>query len=172
LEGVPALAQKYAGKEEALFDALTKKYGKEPNDPHYSDSDDSDSEDDNDEEDVAKEAGPSDKTKKLRRGASAKKEGGSNIRVVVQKVSQKKKRHLTIITGMETVPGVKLKDISKAFSKRFAGSSSVKENAKGDKEIIIQGDHQYDVAEMIVDTFQVPESAVFLDMDGDIVPLR
>ena len=74
--------------------------------------------------------------------------------------------------GMDTVPDVKLKDASKQFSKRFAGSSSVKDAPNGKKEIIIQGDHCFDVAEMIVDKFGVDESAVFLDMDGDIVPLR
>jgi density-regulated protein DRP1 len=168
LDSIPALLEKYAGKEEKLFEALGKKYGPEPYDPYYSDSE-SEGEDDEDEEE--EEAG--DKKKNKRRGASAKKDTtGASMRVVVQKVSQRKKRHLTIITGMDSVPGIKLKDVSKAFSKKFAGSSSVKDNAKGDKEIIIQGDHMYDVAEMIVDTFKVPESSVFLDMDGDIVPLR
>jgi len=66
--------------------------------------------------------------------------------------------------GMDTVPGLKLKDASKAFSKRFAGSSSVK-----DKEIIIQGDHLEDVAEMIVNKFGVSADMVFLDLDGEFV---
>jgi density-regulated protein DRP1 len=167
LEAIPSLLEKYAGKEEKLFEALVKKYGPEPYDPYYGDSD-SEEDDDDDEEEV--KAGDK---KNKRRGASAKKEeGGTSTRVVVQKVSQKKKRHLTIISGMDTVPGAKLKDVSKAFSKKFAGSSSVKDNAKGEKEIIIQGDHLYDVAEMIVDVYNVPESSVFLDIDGDIVPLR
>jgi density-regulated protein DRP1 len=168
LDSIPSLLVKYDGKEEKLFEALVKKYGPEPYDPYYGDSDSEEEEDDDDEEVATK----GDKKNK-RRGASAKKEeGGTSMRVVVQKVSQKKKRHLTIISGMDTVPGAKLKDVSKAFSKKFAGSSSVKENAKGEKEIIIQGDHLYDVAEMIVDTYGVPDSAVFIDIDGDIVPLR
>jgi translation initiation factor 1 (eIF-1/SUI1) len=66
---------------------------------------------------------------------------------------------------METIPGMKLKEASKAFSKRFAGSSSVKE-----KEIIIQGDHSYDVAEMIISKFGVSEEAVYFDLDGEFVP--
>jgi density-regulated protein DRP1 len=171
LDAIPSLLEKYAGKEEKLFEALIKKYGPEPYDPYYGDSDSEDDDDDDDEEEEEMAGG--DKKKNKRRGISAKKEtGGTSMRVVVQKVSQKKKRHMTIITGMETVPGAKLKDVSKAFSKKFAGSSSVKDTAKGDKEIIIQGDHLYDVAEMIVDTYGVPESCVFLDIDGDIVPLR
>lgn len=177
---IPSLLEKYQDKEEKLFVALVKKYGPEPLDPYFADSaseddsEDDDDEDDDDENDEEAGAGGVDAaTKKKRRGAAAKKTVGSAaIRVVVSKVSQKKKRHLTVVSGMETVPNLKLKDVSKAFSKRFAGSSSVKENAKGEKEIIIQGDHMYDVAEMVVDKFEVPESAVFLDMDGDIVPLK
>jgi len=69
------------------------------------------------------------------------------------------------------VEGVKLKDVSKAFSKKFAGSSSVKDGPKG-KEIIIQGDHMEDVAEMIVNKFKVPGSSVFLDFEGSFVPYK
>mmetsp|Transcript_69 Transcript_69/g.135 ORF Transcript_69/g.135 Transcript_69/m.135 type:complete len:281 (+) Transcript_69:146-988(+) len=171
VESVPALLEKYAGKEDNLFNALVKKYGPEPNDPYFTDSEDEEEEEDEEEgEDAADDiAGAS---KKNRRGAHAKKTNKVATRVVVQKVAQKKKRNLTIISGMETIPGIKLKDVSKAFSKKFAGSSSVKKNAKGEEEIIIQGDHVYDVAEMIVDKFGAPESAVFLDIDGSIHPLR
>ena len=42
---------------------------------------------------------------------------------------------MTIIVGMDTIPDLKLKDVSKAFSKRFAGSSSVKDTAGGGKEV-------------------------------------
>ena len=157
VDSVPALLEKYAGKEDKLFQALVQKYGEEPKDPYFSDSDD--------EEEDAPVAGRS-----KRRGASAQKEAVTSTRVVIQSIAQKRKRHITIVQGMETV--MKLKDASKAFSKRFAGSSSVKDNAKGEKEIIIQGDHMYEVAEFIVDKFGVNESDVFLDVDGEIVPLR
>jgi len=168
---VPSLLEKYAGKEDKLFFALEKKYGPEPPDPYYGDDSSSDEGESGDEGGAVGGGGK----KKNRRGASARKDpDGAATRVVVSKVAQKKKRSLTVISGMETVPKLKLKDASKAFSKRFAGSSSVKENAQkgGEKEIILQGDHMYDVAEMIVDKFGVPESCVFLDLDGDVVPLR
>ena len=179
---VPSLLDKYAGKEDKLFLALTKKYGPEPDDPYYVDSDDDDSDDDDDDDDddennVGQEEmadlAISDKKKRRGAGAKKKKSDESACRVVVQKRAQNKRRILTVVLGMETVHGIKLKDVSKAFSKKFAGSSSVKDGANGkDKEIIIQGDHMYDVAEMIVDEFKVPDSAVFLDIDGDVVPLR
>lgn len=175
VESVPSLLEKYAGKEEKLFTALVQKYGPEPHDPYFSESEDDDDKDDDEDdgEDGDDDNMPEGASKKNRRGASAKKTKAVATRVVVQKIAQKKKRNITVISGMETVPNLKLKDASKAFSKKFAGSSSVKKNAKGEEEIIIQGDHMYDVAEMIVDKFGVAESAVFLDLgDGELVPLR
>ena len=103
-------------------------------------------------------------SKKKRRGAAAKKVNKFDTRVIVQKISRNRKKAVTHVVGMDTVPGLKLKDASKAFSKRFAGSSSVK-----DKEIIIQGDHLEDVAEMIVNKFGVSADMVFLDLDGESV---
>jgi density-regulated protein DRP1 len=176
VDGVEALLEKYAGKEEKLFDALVQKYGPEPDDPYYEDSDDEAAEEEDaaahDNAPAADEAAPAGVGKKLRRGAAAKKTTKIATRVVVQKVSQRKKRHLTVIQGLDTVPGCKLKDASKALSKKFAGSSSVKKNAAGQEEIILQGDHLYSVAELLVDTYGVPATAVYLDIDGDIMPLR
>jgi density-regulated protein len=183
---VPGLLEKYSGKEDKLFTALTKKYGPEPLDPYYSDSeDDNESGGEEDEDDggpdgaeaVSAAGGAAAKTRKVAGPKKTKQdpEGGGGIaaaRVIIRKVAQKKKRNLTVVSGMETIPGIKLKDASKSFSKRFAGSSSVKDNEKGGQDIILQGDHMYDVAEMIVDKFGVPDTCVWLDIDGDVVPLR
>ena len=183
LDSIPSLIEKYSGKEEKLFEALTKKYGPEPNDPYYSDSDDEedDSEDDgnNDDDDadggdLRQQVSGSRSSKTKRRGASAKQTGEAGVftgKVVVQKQAQKKKRTLTVVTGLEPALALhqhKLKDATKAFAKRFAGSSSVK-----DDSIILQGDHVLELAEMIVDKFQVPEECVYVDMgDGNPMPLR
>lgn len=178
LEGVPALLEKYAGKEDKLFTALIKKYGDEPEDPYYtayeSDLEDDDEDEDKDEDAVAKQLAGIDLAteKKKRRGASAKKVHKVDTRIIIQKIARKKRKAVTIVVGMDTVPGVKLKDASKAFSKRFAGSSSVKDTPTGGKEIIIQGDHTEEVASLIVDQFKVPAESVFLDIDGEFVPFR
>jgi len=159
VEGIPALLEKYAGKEDKLFDALVKKYGPEPDDPYYADDDE---EDDDEEEDL----GITGSAK--RRGAAAKKDTAAKIRVVIAKEAQKRKKNLTVVTGMETVPDIKLKEVSKSFSKKFAGSSSVKGNS-----IIVQGDHVFDAAELVVDKFNVPENCVFLkNTDGSLTPLK
>jgi density-regulated protein DRP1 len=173
LDGIDAILEKYEGKEDKLFLALVKKYGPETDDPYYA-NDDNDSDDDNDESDDDDEVSNklngldmnnNKANKKERRGASAKKVIKTDTRIIIQKISRNRKKAVTHVVGLDTVPGMKLKDASKAFSKRFAGSSSVK-----DKEIIIQGDHVEDVAEMIVSKFGVQGDAVFFDLDGEFVP--
>ena len=109
---------------------------------------------------------------KKRRGVKAKKTQKVQTRVVILKEKRNKKKATTVVMGMDTVPGLKLKDVSKDFSKRFVGSSSVKDGPKGDKQIIIQGDHMEDVADMVVKKFKVPGDCVYLDFDGDIVPYQ
>lgn len=171
IEGIPAILEKYEGKEDKLFIALTKKYGPEPKDPYYS-SDDSD--DDSDDDSVGVEGKKmaalsiSASDKKKRRGAGAKTVNKVNTRVIIQKISRNKRKAVTIVIGMDTVPGMKLKDVARDFSKRFAGSSSVKNTPKGGKEIIIQGDHTDEVADMVVQKFKVDEECVFLEVDGSL----
>ena len=165
VDGVGAILEKYAGKEDKLFVALVKKYGAEPEDPYYADSDD--------EEDLEGEVAVlSLKDKKKRRGAAAKKASAVDTRVIIHKISRNRRKAVTSIVGMDTVPDIKLKEVSKACSKRFAGSSSVKDLPNGKKKIIIQGDHMDDVADMLVKKFKVPADAVFLDIDGDFVPFK
>jgi density-regulated protein DRP1 len=188
LEGIDEILIKYEGKEDKLFMALVKKYGPEPMDPFFADGSDDDDDDDDessdedddvdDEEDEdnlndqmegldmkdAKKSSSKSSNNK-RRGASAKKVNKVDTRIIIQKISRNRKKAVTHVVGMETIPGMKLKEASKAFSKRFAGSSSVKE-----KEIIIQGDHSNDVAEMIISKFGVSEDAVYFDLDGEFVP--
>jgi density-regulated protein len=186
MDGVPGLLEKYAGKEENLFSALVKKYGPEPLDPYFSDSDDDDGSDDDDddsgdekdvdgddEDEEEATAGVDNKTKRSkRRGVGASKlnsEAGFTGRVLVQKEAKKKKRILTVVSGLEPALAVhqhKLKDATKAFAKAFAGSSSVKDN----DTIIVQGDHVLELAELLVDKFQVPEECIYIDMgDGKVV---
>lgn len=171
ISNVPELLNKYSGKEEKLFSALVKKYGPEPEDPYFMDEEGRDEDDEPDElaKDFEDNVQLGSKTK--RRGVKAKTSVKSETRVLIQKIIRSRKKTTTVVVGMESVEGIKLKDVSKAFSKRFAGSSSVKDGPKG-KEIIIQGDHMEDVAEMIAKTFHVPGSSVFLDFDGEFVPYK
>ena len=93
--------------------------------------------------------------------------------MLVQKQAQRKKRFLTVVQGLEPALAAndhkyKLKDATKAFSKRFAGSSSVNK----DGNIIVQGYHTLELAELLVDKFEVPEECIYVDMGLGAVPLR
>jgi density-regulated protein DRP1 len=201
---VPKLLAKYAGKEEALFTALSKKYGSEPLDPYLAakygigeEESDSGGESGGEEEEVvdehtaadeearqalsgmklaqaaaaekvAGEAGPDGKKAKAR-GVAVKATQKVDTRVVIQKLARQRKKAVTVVVGMDTVPDVKMKEAAKAFAKRFAGSSSVKKDASGREEIVLQGDHQEDCAVFIVKTFKVKKECVFLDIDGEFV---
>jgi len=168
LDGIDAILIKYEGKEDKLFKALVKKYGAEPEDPYYtaiSDSDDENGHVNTKMQGLDVGGGSKGSKKNKRRGASAKTVHKVDTRVIVQKILRNRKKAVTHVVGLDTVPGIKLKEASKMFSKRFAGSSSVK-----DKDIIIQGDHQEDVAEMIVSKFGVSQGSVYLDLDGEFVP--
>ena len=164
LDGIDAILEKYEGKEEKLFLALVKKYGEEPEDPYITARYGGDSNEDGDDAD---ETPPDLSTLsiKKRRGAPAKATTTTQTRIILQKISRNRKKAVTHIVGMDTVPHVHLKDVAKMFSKRFAGSSSVK-----DKEIIVQGDHGEEAARMIVEKFGVKKEDVFFDLDGEFVP--
>ena len=164
IDNVPKIMDKYAGKEEQLFSALTKKYGPEPQHLKREDDNSIDS-----AVDMMKDVNLADKKK--RRGASANKAAAKDTRVIIQVIKRTKKKAVTIVVGMDTVQGVKpnLKDVSQKFSRRFAGSSSVK-NTKTGKEVIIQGDHGYEVAEFISNTFDVTGENIYFDEGGEFVP--
>ena len=162
---IPSLLEKYAGKEDNLFRALVKKYGPEPEDPYFAEDDS----DDDSEAELEEGVENLNVDGKKRRGVKAKKIEKVQTRVVIVKEKRQKKKAITIVHGMDTVPGLKLKDVAKEFSKRFAGSSSVKDGPKGEKQIILQGDHMDDVADMVVTKFKVPGSCVYMDHDGEIV---
>jgi density-regulated protein DRP1 len=184
VDTIPSLLEKYAGKEEKLFAALVKKYGPEPEDPYVvarwgRQEEEVVDENVGNQGDVETEEGEvlsggisgvsmTDDVKK-RRGVGAKKTSKLDTRVIIQKITRNRKKAVTHVVGLDTVPDLILKDAAKAFSKTFAGSSSVKDTPQG-KEIIIQGDHQDTCAEMIVTKFKVPASVVFLDIDGEFVP--
>ena len=80
-------------------------------------------------------------------------------RVVITKEMRMKRKAVTVVLGLETF-NVKLKDAAKAFGKKFACSSSVKETATGGQEIVIQGDVVYDLPDFIKGEFKVPGSKI------------
>jgi translation initiation factor 1 (eIF-1/SUI1) len=61
---------------------------------------------------------------------------------------------------------MKLKDAAKALGKRFACSTTIKELPNNDKEIQVQGDCRYEIADVLESSFGIPSNKVFIDEDS------
>jgi density-regulated protein DRP1 len=96
------------------------------------------------------------KTKQKGGGASApKKEKLLDTKVVITRVQRQKKKFVTVVGGLETVPDLKVKDASRVFGKKFSSGCSVNESATGAKEVVIQGDVLFDLPNILIAEFKV-----------------
>jgi len=107
------------------------------------------------------------KTKKNKRGGKvATKEVVEDKKVVpkfchISKNQRNKRKCITVVKGLETY-NLKLKDVAKKFSKKFACSASVSNGViKGESEIHIQGDVSFDLPDFLVEAFNIEESTMF-----------
>ena len=114
-----------------------------------------------------------DKKKKKRGGGVVKKKEVSEdkIRVVLYTEVRSRKKTVTVVDGLETL-GVKLKDASKLFGRKFASSSSVKDKDSGGSEIVIQGDVIFDLPDLLQAEYNIPSAKLFTKDAGKIVPFR
>ncbi|CAM9543147.1 unnamed protein product [Ectocarpus fasciculatus] len=93
------------------------------------------------------------------------------IKVVVAKIQRQKRKFITAIAGLETVPDLRLKDATKVLGKKFSSGASVNETPSGAKEVVIQGDFLFDVPELLVNQFKVvPATAIFIMEDKTLRP--
>eukprot|EP00937_MAST-01D_sp_MAST-1D-sp2_P001581 g1581.t1 len=97
------------------------------------------------------------KEKEKKKGKKAEVTGGD---VVMEKVTRSRRKCWTVVTGVENY-GIKLKDVSKAISKKFATSSSVSKTASGGQEIAVQGDITAQLPPLLRDEFGVPSDKIF-----------
>ena len=73
-------------------------------------------------------------------------------------MSRNKRKSVTIVTGLDTYPELKLKDVAKALGKVFACGSSLSDTASGGKEIVIQGDVIDALADILVEKYNVSKN--------------
>lgn len=114
-------------------------------------------------EDGAEEEGTGKKEKMRGAGITVKKAKSSSgeCRVIIMRVQRQKRKFITAVSGMETVPDVRLKDVSKLFGKKFASGCAVSNTPSGDTEIVIQGDVQFDLPPLLMSQYKVPATAIF-----------
>jgi len=81
---------------------------------------------------------------------------------VTMTVAQRNKRKfITTIAGLDLFD-VKLAEISKLFSKRFACGSTVTKNPSMKDVVEVQGDVCTEVAEILVSKYNIPQDAIFV----------
>jgi density-regulated protein DRP1 len=76
-------------------------------------------------------------------------------RIVISRVQRQKRKYVTVIVGLDTVPDLKLKDAVKVFGKKFSSGSSLSESASGVKEVVIQGDVGFELPQLLISEFKV-----------------
>jgi len=81
---------------------------------------------------------------------------------VTMTVAQRNKRkYITTIAGLDLFD-IKLAEISKMFSKRFACGSTVTKNPSLKDVVEVQGDVCTEVAEILVSKYSVPKEVIFI----------
>ena len=101
-------------------------------------------------------------------GASMAKESTKEkkVRVVIAKIQRQKRKFVTAVAGMDTIAGVKLKDAAKLFGKKFASGAAVSDTPSGAKEIVIQGDVNFDLVPLIIKEYKVNAADIYF-LEGE-----
>ena len=111
----------------------------------------------------AEESGKKRKKKKIRGAKKPKGTPSAPIgkqEIVLTRVSRTKRKFTTNVAGTDAF-GLKLKDMSKAFGKKFACGCSTVKKADGTKEIVVQGDVVFELGELLTTVYSIPEEKIF-----------
>jgi len=103
-------------------------------------------------------------------GGGKKKKGVAEPRIVISRVQRQKRKFITVVVGLDTVPDLKIKDAAKVFGRKFSSGSSVSDTPQGGKEVVIQGDVTFELPQLLVSEFKIPPTMIFLLDEGSTVP--
>ncbi|KAJ3011382.1 Translation machinery-associated protein 22 [Thoreauomyces humboldtii] len=82
--------------------------------------------------------------------------------LVIKRVERNKRKCVIEVSGLELF-GVDLKKAAKLFAGKFATGSSVTKNPQGGEDIVVQGDVQDDIYDLVLATWKdVPEEQIEL----------
>ena len=88
---------------------------------------------------------------KLLPGGKVKKNAKPEI--VLERSVRNKRKCITTVSGLDTF-GIKLPEAAKLLGKKFACGSSVVKDAAGRDQIDVQGDFQFEIAELIMKKYK------------------
>jgi density-regulated protein DRP1 len=114
--------------------------------------------------------------KKKKKGAAPKTKKTLDIndcKIVIARIQRQKRKYVTAIAGLESVPDLKIKDAAKVFGKKFSSGSSVSDTASGGKEVVIQGDVMFQLPELLTGkNFKIPGKCIYFLEDGTLTPIE
>ncbi|KAE8145795.1 translation initiation factor SUI1 [Aspergillus avenaceus] len=116
------------------------------------------------QERAAKDAAKKEAKAALAEARDAERKAASKIQI--KRVERNKRKHVTVITGLE-VYGMENKKLAKELGKKFATGSSMTRSAAGNEEITVQGDVSDDVKDWLLEVYgkEIPESNIELIED-------
>lgn len=103
----------------------------------------------------ARERAEKDAAKKEAKAALAEArdaERKASSKIQIKRVERNKRKHVTVISGLE-VYGLENKKVAKEFGKKFATGSSVTKSPAGTEEITVQGDVSDDVQDWLLEVY-------------------
>ncbi|KAL3470072.1 translation machinery-associated protein 22 [Aspergillus californicus] len=103
----------------------------------------------------AQERAAKDAAKKEAKAAAAEArdaERRATSKVQIKRVERNKRKHVSVLTGLE-VYSLENKKVAKELGKKFATGSSVTKSASGIEEITVQGDVCEDIKEWLLESF-------------------
>mmetsp|Transcript_25215 Transcript_25215/g.24132 ORF Transcript_25215/g.24132 Transcript_25215/m.24132 type:complete len:230 (+) Transcript_25215:115-804(+) len=87
-------------------------------------------------------------------------------KIVIARIQRQKRKYVTAVAGLDTVPELKVKDAARVFGKKFSSGSSVSESATGAKEVVIQGDVMFELPALLMSEFKIPAETIFFMDEG------
>ena len=102
---------------------------------------------------------PADASAQTSTSAPQSKTKKNKKKVVITVTQRNKRKSITTIAGLDSFD-LKLQEISKMFSKRFACGSTVTKNPSNNNVIEVQGDVATEVAEILEEKYEIPEDSI------------
>ncbi|GAB1217528.1 TMA22 [Aspergillus terreus] len=90
----------------------------------------------------------------------------ASSKVQIKRVERNKRKHVSVVTGLE-IYGLENKKVAKELGKKFATGSSVTKSASGTEEITVQGDVSEDIKDWLLEVYggEIPEANIELIED-------
>jgi len=129
---------------------------------------DSDDGEEKDGESKGKKNRKNKKKKESKKGQTQPSTSGSSRsaqKVIISLVARTKRKQSTVISGLDSFPDIKLKNVAKVLGKKFSSGCSVTET-----NITIQGDFTDTLPDILITEFNIPSRAISISRELATAP--